>query len=126
MILTESSSTSKSAKRRKSDKSDAVEDELLKFMRKKNEETSPAAVKQDSGDPDVSFLMSLLPHLQQLNEDQKLAAKIDILQVFRNAKFDGLTLATYKNVGHRASINMGEQAYSYAEFNPAYPYEHTM
>lgn len=42
--------------------------------------------KQTDDDPDKLFLLSLLPKLKLLNEDQKLCAQVEILNIFQKIK----------------------------------------
>lgn len=42
--------------------------------------------KQTDNDPDKLFLLSLLPKLKSLNEDQKLGVQIEMLNIFHKTK----------------------------------------
>ncbi|XP_063839278.1 uncharacterized protein LOC135088358 [Ostrinia nubilalis] len=43
--------------------------------------------KTDNDDPDRLFLLSLLPHLKAVPEENRLNAKMDLMQVLRNASY---------------------------------------
>lgn len=47
--------------------------------------------KIDGEDPDKMFLLSLLPHLKSIPEEYRLNAKMDLMQVLRNANYSAVT-----------------------------------
>lgn len=46
--------------------------------------------KNEAEDPDKLFLLSLLPHLKSIPEEVRLNAKMDLMQVLRNANYSAL------------------------------------
>lgn len=47
--------------------------------------------KVDGEDADKMFLLSLLPHLKSIPEAYRLNAKMDLMQVLRNANYSAVT-----------------------------------
>ncbi|CAH2093267.1 unnamed protein product [Euphydryas editha] len=45
-------------------------------------------IKEDEDDEDRQFILSLVPTLRNLNEKQKLTARIEILEVLQNISFE--------------------------------------
>lgn len=101
-------------KRKKTEKKDTYEEQLLKIMKQKQAETSP--------DDDTNFALSLVPTLRSLPEDKKLQARIDIMNVLQKLKFPVLhpsfPLQSTPSSSFHHSVFPAPQQY-YDQYNPA-------
>ena len=124
----EFTSTPKVDRKRKVEKIDAVDMELLKLIKRKNDETPQDSVKNEPNDPDMSFLMSLLPHFKRMTSNQKLRMQIEILQMVEKVTSDDQNL-TGNAQNSSSAFEMQPHVDTtcfYQPFDARFPYEGSM
>jgi len=99
-------------KRTKQLKKINFEDELLKSLRRENEDTA---------DPDKSFLMSLLPQIKSISEDKKPMLYIELINTIQRVKNPTIdNTAMYRQVYNQRNFPLG--GYSQTSSGPSiYP-----